>query len=122
MHYVAHTEETTLTGGCDERLKRLHEKMDEIKSNVEVGVMYMKMEERDRLIEERGRLAGRTEGITEGRMEELLSKIQKKIRRGKSLAETAEDLEETPEDIRILYTMALENQEKTPEDILKLLK
>ena len=39
---------------CDERLKNLHGKIHEIKSSVQTGVKYMKMEERDRLIREEG--------------------------------------------------------------------
>ena len=78
----------------------------------------MKMEECDRLIEERGRKEGRTEGENL----KLIVQIQKKIFKGKSLLETAEDLEEIPEDIRSLYTLVQENPGKNPEDILKLLK
>ena len=126
LHYVTHTEETTLTGDCDERLKRLHEKMDEIKSSVEVGVMYMKMEERDRLIEERGRkegwLSGRTEGRSEGENLKLIAQIQKKIFKGKTLEEIADEVEEEPAKIQILYTVVEENRDKTAEEILNLLK
>ena len=100
--------------------------MDEIKSSVEVGVMYMKMEERDRLIEERGRkegwLDGRTEGRTEGEYLKQITLIQKKIFKGKTLEEIAADLEEMPEDMQTLYALVYDNQQKKPEDILKLLK
>lgn len=42
---------------CDERLKHLHKKIYEIKSNEQMGVSYMKMEERDRLLVEKGEIA-----------------------------------------------------------------
>ena len=50
LHYVDHSSEENVPDDCDERLKHLHKKIYEIKSNEQMGVSYMKMEERDRLI------------------------------------------------------------------------
>ena len=54
LRYVEHSTEERVPDGCDERLKYLHEKIKGIKSNEQMGVTYMKMEERDRLIKEEG--------------------------------------------------------------------
>ena len=64
-----------------------------------------------RKAEARGRTEGRTEGRAEGKAEgkaegdtvRLLRLIQRKITRGKTLAEIAEELEDTEEAIRPLY-------------------
>lgn len=53
--------------------------------------------------EEAGRLEGRLEGRKEGEQEKLYQLIEKKLRKNKSLAQIAEELEETPEMIRALY-------------------
>ena len=43
-------------------MKRLHMMVEEIKASEQMGVTYMKMEERDQLLREEGREAGREEG------------------------------------------------------------
>ena len=63
LRYVEHSTEERVPDGCDERLKYLHEKIKGIKSNEQMGVTYMKMEERDRLIKEEGREQGIEQGI-----------------------------------------------------------
>ncbi len=64
------------------------------------------------LIEERGiekgRLEGRLEGHLEGRKKTLTSQIQKKLAKGKSLEQIADELEETVEVIRPLYEQVLQ--------------
>lgn len=58
LHYVDHSSEENVPDDCDERLKHLHKKIYEIKSNEQMGVSYMKMEERDRLLVETGEIMG----------------------------------------------------------------
>ena len=58
LHYVEHSDEKKLPRDCDERLKRLHSKIAQIKVSEEVEATYMRMEERDRLIREDGELRG----------------------------------------------------------------
>ena len=59
LHYVDHSSEENVPEDCDERLKHPHKKIYEIKSNEQMGVSYMKMEERDRLIQEEGERKGK---------------------------------------------------------------
>ena len=54
LHYIAQSSDENVPEDCDERLKRLHEKIKKIKASAEIGVAYMKMEERDRLIKRSG--------------------------------------------------------------------
>ena len=58
LHYVEHSTDENVPDGCDERLLNLHKKINNIKSNEQMEVTYMKMEERDRLIREEGHSQG----------------------------------------------------------------
>ena len=77
LHYITESNEHGLPEECDERLRRLHESIQEIKTSTSVEVEYMKMEERERLVKEEaierglreGRIRGREEGRKEGREE-----------------------------------------------------
>lgn len=59
------------------------------------------------LVEERGIEKGRLEGCLEGREKTLTSQIRKKLAKGKSLAQIADELEETVEAIQPLYEQVL---------------
>ena len=63
LHYVEKSSEENVPEDCDERLKHLHKKIHQIKMSEEIGVSYMKMEERDRLIRAEGRAEGKREMI-----------------------------------------------------------
>ena len=86
LHYITESNEHGLPEECDERLRRLHESIQEIKTSTSVEVEYMKMEERERLVKEEaierglreGRIRGREEGRKEGR-EEGEKRIQNSI-------------------------------------------
>lgn len=117
LHYVEKSCDENVPEDCDERLKDLHEKVKAIKADRQMGVSYMKMEERDRLIREDGVEIGRNEG----EMLKLISQVQKKVLKGKNAEEIAEDLDEKVEDIRKIYDVVLQNKENSREDILNLL-
>ena len=82
LHYITESNEHGLPEECDERLRRLHESIQEIKTSTSVEVEYMKMEERERLVKEeateRGLREGRIRGREEGRKAEKI-KIAKKL-------------------------------------------
>ena len=110
LHYITESNEKGLPEECDERLRRLHESIQEIKTSTSVEVEYMKMEERERLVREEaterglreGRIRGREEGRKEGRKEgerigeerlaNLLMKLSKQNRQEDSI-KALEDLE-----------------------------
>ena len=92
LHYVEKSSDENVPEDCDERLKHLHKKIHKIKMSEEMGVSYMKMEERDRLIRDEGLRRGRAEGRAEGKAE-LISIIRKKASRGMAAADIADWLE-----------------------------
>lgn len=128
LHYVEKSSADTLPEQCDERLRNLHHIVQGVKSSTEIGVMYMKMEERDRLIKEDGRKEGIKEGIEKGKRQGIytgkllstISLLQKKCARGVSLEETAAALEEEPEKLERLYKLILVNSGAGAEEILEL--
>ena len=90
LHYVEKSSEENVPEDCDERLKHLHKKIHQIKMSEEMGVSYMKMEERDRLI--------RAEGRAEGEAR-LVSIIRKKVSKSMSAADIADLLETGCEEV-----------------------
>lgn len=101
LHYVEKSSEENVPEDCDERLKHLHKKIHQIKMSEEIGVSYMKMEERDRLIRDEGLRRGRAEGDAR-----LIGIIRKKASRGMAAADIADWMEtERGEVERILELM-----------------
>lgn len=90
LHYVEKSSEENVPEDCDERLKHLHKKIHQIKMSEEMGVSYMKMEERDRLI--------RAEGRAEGEAR-LVGVIRKKVSKSMSAADIADWLETGREEV-----------------------
>ena len=78
LHYITESNENGLPEECDERLRRLHESVQEIKTSTSVEVEYMKMEERERLVKEEARKRGLQEG--EERLACLLINLSKQNR------------------------------------------
>lgn len=74
LHYVTESNENGLSDECDERLKRLHESIREIKASVDMEVEYMKMEERERIIRDEGKQIG----IINGKIEAVLELLEDK--------------------------------------------
>lgn len=74
LHYVTESNENGLPDECDERLKRLHESIREIKASADMEVEYMKMEERERLIRDEGKQIG----IINGKIESVLELLEDK--------------------------------------------
>ena len=64
----------------------------------------------------------RSEGKAEGKIQSLIILIQKKIQKGKTLAETADELEETEENISSLYILVKEHPDEDVEKIMELMK
>lgn len=56
-----------------------------------------------------------------GELYSLLSLIRKKVQKGKSLAQTAEELENTEENLRLFYETVRKNPEDTVEQLAERL-
>lgn len=78
LHYVTESNENGLPDECDERLKRLHESIREIKASADMEVEYMKMEERERIIRDEGVEFGKQIGIINGKIEAVLELLEDK--------------------------------------------
>ena len=74
LHYVTESNENGLSDECDERLKRLHESIREIKASADMEVEYMTMEERERIIRDEGKQIG----IINGKIESVLELLEDK--------------------------------------------
>lgn len=59
LHYITESNDTGLRENSDHRLKDLHHKIQQIKASDEMEASFMKAEERERLIREKGREEGR---------------------------------------------------------------
>lgn len=65
------------------------------------------------------RVYDRLDGKAEGKALVLVGQIQKKLKRGKSLSQIAEELEENVEAIRAYYEALAASPDKTAEDIVE---
>lgn len=79
LHYVEHSTEKVAEDASDERIRRLHRKISNIKSSEQIGVTYMKMEERDRLIKK--------EGYEEGELYKVVEQVRKKLEKDLDIGE-----------------------------------
>ena len=87
--------------------------MDELKKKHEKdGKVNMCKGLRDLMADERA----------EGKTQTLITLIRKKVQKGKTLAETADELEETAENISGLYTLIKEHPNEDVEKIMELMK
>ena len=74
-----------------------------VKHDEEVEIRYMKFWEEKERIRREALEEGREEGRAVGETVSLLRIIQRKVSRGKTLAEIADELEDSEEAIRPLY-------------------
>lgn len=63
---------------------------------------------------------GKVEGKAEEKIIMQITLIQKKYIKGKSLSEIADDLEENVDNLKALYKLVTENEQKTAEEIYEL--
>ena len=106
LEYIEHTNEKRRVKSP--RIEKLKNNVEKIKQSGEVSVRYMQAWEEkiyDRMEgiaigRERGLREGRENGLREGRQEMLMSLIRKKLAKGKTPEEIAEELEESLETIK----------------------
>ena len=104
LNYVENTNELQEAMFHSEKVTKIQKAVRQIKSNEEIGVKYMQKWEE---IAE-----ARAEGRTEGREEYTLELIRKKQDKGKSLAQIAEDLEMTEEEVQSVLERIREESEE----------
>ena len=116
LYYMEHTTEEI---SCStSRLQQIKNHVNIVKSSEEIGVKYMQ-EWEEKILEKR---KARAEGLAEGEDLRLIKLIKKKIQKSKNLIQIADELEETPESIQILYDCVKEHLQQDNEDIYDIYK
>lgn len=120
LYYMEHTTENI---SCSTpRLQEIQSHVNIVKSSEEIGVKYMQEWEEKILEKRKARAEGLAEGLAEGEDLRLIKLIKKKIRKSKNLIQIADELEETPESIQILYDCVKEHLQQDNEDIYDIYK
>lgn len=106
LHYLEQTTDETAGKSSSEKIHRIHERVRKVKTNEAVGVKYMQAWEEKYYAEqearerghaeglEAGRAEGRAEGRIEGERVNMKKLVAKKLKKGKSIEEIADALEE----------------------------
>ncbi|WP_410072516.1 PD-(D/E)XK nuclease family transposase [Anaerostipes sp.] len=116
LYYMEHTTENI---SCSTpRLQEIQSHVNIVKSSEEIGVKYMQ-EWEEKILEKR---KARAEGLAEGEDLRLIKLIKKKIQKSKNLIQIADELEEPPESIQILYDCVKEHLQQDSEDIYDIYK
>ena len=116
LYYMEHTTENI---SCSTpRLQEIQSHVNIVKSSEEIGVKYMQ-EWEEKILEKR---KARAEGLAEGEDLRLIKLIKKKIQKSKNLIQIADELQETPESIQILYDCVKEHLQQDNEDIYDIYK
>ncbi len=120
LYYMEHTTENI---SCSTpRLQEIQCHVNIVKSSEEIGVKYMQEWEEKILEKRKARAEGLAEGLAEGEDLRLIKLIKKKIQKSKNLIQIADELEETPESIQILYDCVKEHLQQDNEDIYDIYK
>jgi predicted transposase/invertase (TIGR01784 family) len=93
LEFMEHTEDSYAR---TPKLRNILNMVDTVKRDSEVSVEYMKIFEREAMLVD----IGRDEGMLEGEEYKLVKLVCRKLLKGKSIPEIAEDLEEDEEVIR----------------------
>lgn len=107
MEYLKQTNDETAKRSKSKRIKKIHEQVKKVKASEKIGVKYMQLWEEMALARQDARKQGKLEGKKEGRTEERIEFICKKLRKGLSVEEIAEILEENVSVIQNIYEVAM---------------
>ena len=120
LYYMEHTTENI---SCSTpRLQEIQSHVNIVKSSEEIGVKYMQEWEEKIMEQRKARAEGLADGLAEGEDLRLIKLIKKKIQKSKNLIQIADELEETPESIQILYDCVKEHLQQDNEDIYDIYK
>lgn len=98
-------------------MKDMYRKLEAIKANEQMGVTYMKMEERDRIIREEGEI----EGLAKGEAKIVVSMIRKKLAKHKKIQEIAGELELDTDYVGQVIRLLQEDSSRTDEQTAELM-
>ncbi len=112
MEYITKTTDKAASDTKSSKIKLIHKQVKRIKLSEKMGVKYMQRWEEIVYAKEEGRLCGKAEGENL----KLIKLICKKIKKGKSPEEIAEDLEEEIDTVRLIYELAMESAPEFDSD------
>lgn len=112
MEYITETTDKAASDTKSSKIKLIHKQVKRIKLSEKMGVKYMQRWEEIVYAKEEGRLCGKAEGENL----KLIKLICKKIKKGKSPEEIAEDLEEEIDTVRLIYELAMESAPEFDSD------
>ncbi len=121
LHYIENSSEENVPADCDNRLKDLHRKIHEIKSNEQMGVSYMKMEERDRLIREEGERIGKRQGEIMGETKMIVSIIRKMLSKEDDAIKIADNLGIEKEYARKIINLIKKYESESDEELAEII-
>lgn len=98
LHYLENTTSQVAEHSTSDRIKRIHQRVQKVKSNEEIGVKYMQAWEE--------KYYEREEGREEGSKFKLLEQLTKKLRKNKTPETIADELEEDEDTIQHLCAVA----------------
>ncbi len=94
MRYITDSDDSIAEKSSSKRIKQIHKQVTSVRLSEKAGVRYMQKWEELVYAKEDGKEEGREEGLEEGQERKLIEMICKKLRKGKSPEEIADDLEE----------------------------
>lgn len=112
MEYITKTTDKAANDTKSSKIKLIHKQVKRIKLSEKMGVKYMQRWEEIVYAKEEGRLYGKAEGENL----KLIKLICKKIKKGKSPEEIAEELEEEIDTVRLIYELAMESAPEFDSD------
>ena len=110
LKYIENSSDQTAKSAESPRVRRIHDRVCKVRASEEIGVKYMQAWEEKYYDKKEAREEGLKEGLaeglalgrSEGEQRKLCQQIKKKLAKGKSIPEIADDLEEAEETIRKL--------------------
>ncbi|MEY8522855.1 hypothetical protein AALA90_07500 [Lachnospiraceae bacterium 38-10] len=113
---LRYMENSTYENAVNKELHEIHRMVETVKRDPEVSAKYMLRHLR--YMEELNKI--KAEGLAEGKMKERISLVSKKLKRGKTLEQIAEELEEEVSAVEPIYNAAKKfAPEYDPEAVYK---
>lgn len=104
MEYITASTDAVAEKTISGKVRMIHEKVKRIRASEKIGVKYMQLWEEKAYIRDEGL----EEGLAKGAELKLIQLVSKKLRKGKSAEEIADELEERMEEIERIVHAARE--------------
>lgn len=106
MEYINDTRDVVAARSKSARVQLIHSKVERIRLSEKCGVKYMQRWEEMVYARQDGYEEGRSEGRSEGALKEVIAAVCKKLVKGKSAGQIADELEQEPHRISLICGIA----------------